>query len=103
MPSPSLKRVRLATLLFPPLGLVLLWRRGEAGFGRKLLGTLGIVLFSILYLAAIVGVLMMVAGLEVEWRGGFPPVLTFRKTKPDYSAVNLSPSRAISTSVQPSP
>ncbi len=87
MSSPSLKRVRLATLLLPPLGLVLLWRRGDVGFGRKLFGTLGIALFSVLYLATIVGVLMLVAGLEVEWRGGFPPVLTFRKTKPDYSAV----------------
>ena len=101
MPSPALKRVRLATLLLPPLGLVLLWRHREIGLGRKLLGTLGIALFSLLHLAAIVGVLMLVAGLEVEWRGGFPPVLTFRKTKPDYAAVESH--RAKQTNQSPLP
>ncbi len=93
MPKPSLKRVRLATLVLPPLGLMLLWRQREVGVGRKLLGTLGILLFSILYVTAIVAVLMLVAGLEIEWRGGFPPVLNFRKTKPDYSAVEAHRSR----------
>ena len=79
--------MRVATLLFPPLGLLLLWRKGGLSPGRKWLGTAGILLFSVLYGAAVVGILMWTAGLEVEWRGGFPPVLTFRKTKPDYSAV----------------
>lgn len=90
---PSLKRVRLATLLLPPLGLLLLWRQQDLGIGRKLLGTAGVLLFSVLYVTAIVGVLMLTAGLEVEWRGGFPPVLTFRKTKPDYSAVEAHRTR----------
>ena len=65
----------------------MLWRSREVGLGRKILGTVGLLLYSILYAALIVGFLMLVAGLEVEWRGGFPPVLTFRKTKPNYESV----------------
>src|SRR5688572_8405456 len=87
MPSPSLKKIRLATLLLPPVGLVLLWRDREVRIGRKLLGTLGVLLYSIVYAAIVVVILMTTAGMEVEWRGGFPPVLTFKKTKPDYEAV----------------
>jgi len=87
MPSTPLNRIRLKTLLFPPVGLWLLWRNGEFKFGRKLLGTLGVLLYSFLYMMGIVFVLMKLTPLEVEWRGGFPPVLTFSKTKPDYSAV----------------
>ena len=44
-------------------------------------------LYSVVYVAGIVLVLMQFTPLEVEWRGGFPPVLTFKKTKPDYHAV----------------
>lgn len=82
-----MKRIRFATLLFPPLGLVLMWRDGALGLGRKLLGTFTALLYSILYVTGIIFLLMQVTPLEVEWRGGFPPVLTFRKTKPDYEAV----------------
>lgn len=101
VPVRPLNRVRFATLLFPPLGLVLLWRLREIGFGRKLLGTAGILLFSILYLAGIVALLMLWGGLEIEWRGGFPPVLTFRKTKPDYAAVEAHRARQSSAALEP--
>lgn len=87
MPVPSLNRVRLATFLCPPIGLALLWRRRELSLAKKAFGTVGIALYTLVYLALAVGLLMITAGLEVEWRGGFPPVLTFHKTKPDYSAV----------------
>jgi outer membrane protein assembly factor BamB len=87
MAWPALKRIRLATLLLPPLGLVMLWRSGELKLKRKLLGTLGALLYSILYASLIIFILMQTVGLEIEWRGGFPPVLTFAKTKPDYAAV----------------
>lgn len=82
-----MKRIRLATLLFPPLGIVLMWRDGAIGLGRKLLGTFTALLYTILYLAGITFLLMQFTPLELEWRGGFPPVLTFKKTKPDYEAV----------------
>ena len=71
----SQSRLRLATLLLPPLGLILLWRQKCAGLGRKILGTFGIALYSLLYLAGVVVVLMQFTPLEIEWRGGFPPVL----------------------------
>jgi outer membrane protein assembly factor BamB len=82
-----LNRIRLATLLFPPFGLWLLWRNRELKFARILIGTLGALFYSVLYTAGIVVLLMQFTPLEVEWRGGFPPVLTFAKTKPDYRAV----------------
>jgi outer membrane protein assembly factor BamB len=87
MPSSPLNRIRLSTLLFPPLGMWLLWHNREFKFGRKLLGTIGVLFYSVLYAAGMVLLLMQFTRLEVEWRGGFPPVLTFSKTKPDYRAV----------------
>jgi outer membrane protein assembly factor BamB len=106
MPTPSLHRIRLATLLLPPLGLVMLWRHREITRRRKILGTLGVVLFSILYAALVVFLLIQFAGLEVEWRGGFPPVLTWSKTKPDYDAVEAHRARQTnlaSTAAPPPP
>src|SRR2546425_10728079 len=93
MASPPLKRIRIASLLLPPLGLVLLWRSRDVRLGRKLLGSVGVLFYSILYAALIVGFLMLVGGLEIEWRGGFPPVLTFRKTKPNYESVEAHRAR----------
>jgi hypothetical protein len=43
-------RVRLATLLLPPLGLIMLWRSAQVGLFRKLFGTLGILLYCIVLL-----------------------------------------------------
>ena len=82
--------VRIFTLLFPPLGLVLLWRLKGIGLLRKLFGTLGILLYTILYGAGIAALLMYFTGLEVEWQGGFPPVLTWHKTHPNYEAVEAN-------------
>ena len=82
-----MKRIRLVTLLFPPAGLWLLWGHRDLRLGRKILGTLGALLYSLLYAVGIVLLLMQLTSLQVEWRGGFPPVLTFRKTNPDYQAV----------------
>src|SRR5882672_8718175 len=93
MSSSPLNRIRLSTLLFPPLGLWLLWRNLEFKFGRKLLVTVGALFYSVLYAAGIVLLLMQFTPLEVEWRGGFPPVLTFAKTKPDYRAVEAHRTR----------
>jgi outer membrane protein assembly factor BamB len=91
--------LRLATLLFPPLGLLLLWR-SRLKLGRKIVGTIGIALFSVLYAGLVVFLLIRYSGLEVEWRGGYVPVLTYRKTAPDYSAVERH--RAMQTKA-PSP
>lgn len=88
-----MKRIRLATVAFPPLGLVLLWKDAGLSVRRKLLGTVGILLFSLVYAVAIILLLVLFAGLEIEWRGGFPPVLTFEKTNPNYDAVEAHRAR----------
>ena len=82
-----MKKVRLASYLFPPLGLFYLWRSRELRLPRKIFGTIGILFYSILYVAGIVYLLTLTTPLGLEWRGGFPPVLTFSKTVPDYDAV----------------
>jgi outer membrane protein assembly factor BamB len=81
----SLKAIRVATYLLPPLGIVLLWRSALVGWGRKIFGTVFALIYTFLYLSIIPGFLYFVAGMDlVEWRGGYLPVLTFSKTLPDY-------------------
>jgi outer membrane protein assembly factor BamB len=81
----SLKAIRAATYLLPPLGIVLLWRTPLVGWGRKIFGTVFALIYSFLYLSIIPGFLYFVAGIDlVEWRGGYMPVLTLSKTLPDY-------------------
>jgi outer membrane protein assembly factor BamB len=69
-------------MLFPPAGLWLLWR-GAAGFGRKLFGTLGIGLFSLVYAAAVLFLLHQFTGLRFEMQGRPIPVPTWQGT--DYA------------------
>src|SRR5271170_1357231 len=85
-----MKKIRIASLLFPPLGLLLLWRSDKVRLPRKILGTIGVGLYSLLYTAGTIALLVRFTGLELEWRGGFPPVLTWHKTHPDYEAVEAS-------------
>jgi outer membrane protein assembly factor BamB len=79
-------RLRLATLLFPPYGLVLLWRTPR-GLWRKLLGTIGIVLFAFLYCGLFLFIFVRIGALKIEWRGGYAPAFTWRKSLPDYDAL----------------
>src|SRR5207253_1047191 len=53
----------------------------------KLLGTLGILLFSLLYSALVTFLLIRFTGLQVEWRGGYLPALTYHKASPNYEAL----------------
>jgi len=69
----------------PPLALMLLWR-SCLKLRRKILGTIGIALFSALYAALIVFLLIRFTGLKIEWRG-YVPALTYRKTAPNYAVV----------------
>jgi outer membrane protein assembly factor BamB len=85
-----MNKIRIASLLFPPWGLVLLWRSDQASLRRKILGTIGLGFYAGLYAGAVVALLMRFTGLELEWRGGFPPVLTWHKTHPNYDAVEAS-------------
>jgi outer membrane protein assembly factor BamB len=93
-------RLRLATWLFPPAGLVLLWRE-PVSLGRKLFGTFGIALYGVVYLAVILTVLTKSKLVHVEWQGGFPPKLTRKATLPDYDAVERS--RAAQAKAEPIP
>ncbi|MEY4200303.1 MAG: hypothetical protein RLZZ265_2043 [Verrucomicrobiota bacterium] len=73
------RRLRLATLVFPPAGLCLLWL-GPGTLGRKLLGTLGVALFSVVYAAGILFLLHRFAGLRFEMQGRPIPVPTWQVT-----------------------
>lgn len=85
----AVRRLRLATLAFPPAGLWLLWR-GPARIGRKLFGTLSIALFSLVYGAAVLFLLHKFTGLRFEMQGRPIPIPTWQGT--DY--VRLENARA---------
>ena len=78
-PPAFARRLRRATLAFPPAGLWLLWR-GPATLGRKLLGSLGIALFSLVYAAAILFLLHKFTGLRFEMQGRPIPIPTWQVT-----------------------
>src|SRR5258707_15476616 len=80
--------IRVATLLFPPFGLFLLWISPGTLF-KKLLGTIRVLLFAILYSAGVIWLLIRFAGLEVECRGAYIPALTFHKTAPAFAALDM--------------
>jgi outer membrane protein assembly factor BamB len=83
-------RVRLATLLLPPAGLLLLWRSRDFSVRRKLFSSVAIVLFALPWSALIIFLLIKFGGLQVEFRGGLIPRLTFRKTLPNYAALEAN-------------
>ena len=85
--------VRVGTLLFPLAGLILLWRSSNFSRARKFFATVGILLFTPVWCAAVIALLHAVGGLQVEFRGGMVPALTFRKTAPDYAALEASRAR----------
>jgi outer membrane protein assembly factor BamB len=78
--------MRVASIIFPPAGLFLLWTSARK-FGAKVLGTVGLLLFSLLYVAAIIALLLLFTDVQVEWRGGYIPALTRHKTGPNYDAL----------------
>jgi outer membrane protein assembly factor BamB len=81
--------LRVWALLFPPLGLVVLWLGGR-GAGRKIFGTVVLLLYCIPYTALVIWLLIRFTGMEVEWRGGYLPAFTYHKTVPNYDAVERS-------------
>jgi outer membrane protein assembly factor BamB len=92
-PWHSRRAVRFGTLLFPPGGLVLLWRSSEFSFARKIFGTIGILLFCIPWSVAVIFLMVQFCGLQVEFTGGMVPQLTFHKTLPNYAALEASRSQ----------
>src|SRR5690349_14097470 len=82
-------RFRSWILLLPPLGIIFLWV-SAARLWRKLAGTLALGILSLVYAAAIVLLLIRFTGLEIEWRGGYLPALTYHKTRPNFEALERS-------------
>ncbi len=87
-PKPSLGQ-RLSTFLFPPLGLILLWR-GPQSIARKVLGSIFILLYGLLYTAAVLALLGSLNLIEIEWKGGTAPRVVHRRTQPDFNRLDAS-------------
>lgn len=81
----------VVALFLLPLGLFLL-RRGTRTRIKRILSVFGTVLFGLVCSAMVILFLLHCGVLEMEWRGGYVPVLTLNKTKPDFDA--LAKSRA---------
>ncbi|MDB6031122.1 MAG: WD40-like repeat-like protein [Verrucomicrobiales bacterium] len=90
MKNRTLGQIRAATLLFPPLGLVWLWGSKDSRMGKKILGSFGIALYSLIYGGLLIFLMVKFAGMEVEFRGGYIPAFTFHKTRPDYQALEAN-------------
>src|SRR5271155_1623442 len=76
-------------LVVLPLGLLLL-RRGPRTRLKKFASISATLLLGLVCAAIIALLLIRYAGLEMEWRGGYVPVLTWSKTKPDFDALARS-------------
>lgn len=93
----SLKAIRVATYLLPPLGMVLLWRSSLVGWRRKIWGTVLALLYTVPYFAILLAFFYYVAGIDlVEWRGGYIPVVTLSKTLPDYKMLEKDRAKQLS-------
>ena len=75
-------------ILLPPL--LLLLRRGKRGFLKSALKWFALFLLVVDVAAVIILLLIRYAGLEMEWRGGYVPMVTWQKTKPDFDALERS-------------
>ncbi len=82
-------KLRLGTLLFPPLGLFLLWRTPRS-VARKVFGTLGIGLYTVVYLVALGFLAVKLHLAEIDWKGGTGPRLVHHRTKPDFDALEAN-------------
>lgn len=83
----SMRRLRRWTFLFPPMGVVCLWREARFGWALKIFGSLFAGGVAVIYVAVVCAVLVRAGLLQVEWRGGYAPSLTSKPTLPDYDAV----------------
>lgn len=81
---------RLLAIALPPLGIGLAWTNRHLSTARKVLVTVVLALFFIPYVVGIVWFLVFLNLVQVEWKGGFGPSLVFRKTVPDFQALELN-------------
>ncbi len=85
-----------AGLFLLPIALVLL-RRGPRTRLMRLLRVASATLLGFVCASFLILLLIRFAGLELEWRGGYVPALTWNKTKPDFTALARSRSQQPST------
>jgi outer membrane protein assembly factor BamB len=94
--SKKLPIVIAASVLFAPLGLILLWMRGGTGVVRKLFGTLLIAVVAIVEMKLIFGLRMELDGT------GMKPMFSFGKVENHYAKIEQSrreaPAKTISIS-----
>src|SRR5579883_2618147 len=80
----------LIVALFVLPALLLLLRRGRRTFFKKFLSAFSALLLVLVCASWVILFLLKYGGLEMEWRGGYVPVVTWRKTKPDFAALEKS-------------
>src|SRR5258708_4816364 len=78
----------VALIVLP--ALLLLLRRGQRTRIKKILGVFAGLLLAVVCSAWVILFLIGFAGLEMEWRGGYVPIVTWQKTKPDFAALERS-------------
>ena len=85
-------KVKLLTVLLGlalvvlPLGLLWLRRRPRTR-RNKILMVLALVLHGICDVALLIFLFLELGWVDLEWRGGYVPVLTWRKSQPDFDAL----------------
>lgn len=89
----------LAGLLFPPLWLPGIWTSGRRSWAKILL-SLGAALLLLVESALLVFLLVQFGGLRIEWRGGYLPALTWKKTAPNYDLLEQERAKL---SIRPGP
>ncbi len=84
----------LSCLVFPPLGLVLLWTRSDSGPFRKLVFSAGLAVLFVAHLFAFYGLRMEMAG------SGMAPIFSFHNPQSHYDALEESRADADEGTVQ---
>lgn len=78
----------IAFVLLPVLNRIL--RQGIRTWYKTTLRLFVLVLYLVDIAGLVILLLMKVSDLELEWRGGYVPVVTWNKTKPDFEALDKS-------------
>ena len=84
----------LSCLIFPPLGLVLLWTHSDSGNVRKLIFSAGLAVLFVVHLFAFYGLRMELAGT------GMTPIFTFHDQESHYDALDESRAEGDEDTVQ---
>src|SRR5688500_15985155 len=82
------KSVRIAALVFPPAGMVLLLASRQVRWPAKIFGVLWIGFYALCYSLIILALLVQARWLHIEWLGGPVPSLVREKTLPDYDRLD---------------